>query len=1032
MFRSMNHEMTGRLSIWIGFVALLFSPMSLQAADTLEAQFRELPMEARRLTGPLFWMHGDENETKARLEAYVEKVAEGGNGSFTAESRPHSDWLGPRWYRDLDICLQKAKELDLEMWIFDERWWPSQSIGGKVPPRYAAKTLVAEAEDVKRVRSFKDYGFHGERYIGAVAGRVNADKEIEGDSLLDLAPFIEDGNLTWPVPPGQWQVIKFTHKQAPQLGQGGGLSVDGASRDCTDWFIQTVYQPHFDHFKDDFGKAIPGFFYDEPETRGDWGTELNVILAEWGVDWKKAYVAYKFKLTGDDHVAARYQYMEAMAEAWGRVMYGGMSAWCRDHDVVSIGHFMEHGNLYLRPDFCAGDMMRVQKYSDMGGIDLVVRQMYPGQRPRDIYQTPKIASSISHVYGKTDDLAMCEIFGGYNQVLTYPQMKWLTDQMQVRGVNFMIPHSFNPKAPHDKDYPPYFYNDGLEPRWPLYRVYADWTSRLSLMLTGGRHVCPVAILFSGNAKRVGRYETPEDMTTALQDALYDCDWLPFEAFDGEALLDGKDITLHQERYQVLIVPPTDVIPYATLAKAKAFFDQGGVVIGYGFLPSISGTIGHASEEITTLRDAIWGRNAKVGTRYCKTNVAGGRSYFLPMKPDADMISEVLHKNAGIRPVVEVLDGDTDNWLHVLHRVKDNKDIFLLCNQDHENRAKTFRLKVTASGFPEIWDAMRNEMTAVAFKRSGKHVEFTVVLEPMESVLLVFNSKKRDLRARIEGRAAGSHASIPVTGTSALPTPVKAKEDNWLDKSSWIWFPEDNPPAETRYFRNRLTLPEHGKIRSAVFTLTADNFFTLYVNGQVAGKSDEDIDNWRRLKKIDVVEFIKPGANLVAIRAINGGATASPAGVLGRLWVEFETGEAVSLLIDKSWKAAKSLQAGWEKIAFDDSGWVAAKPVARFGAGVWGRFAGPTSSPVTANPFSGQCSVPASVDLSQTRVVLDMDELTQEDAARVTINGKDAGGFIGRPFRLDVTRFLKHGINTVKVEPFAPKSIRLIVLGEKNE
>ena len=130
--------------IFMGIAAMCVVTI-LHAADTMEEQFRELPMETRRLTGPLFWMHGDENETKERLEAYVEKVAEGGNGCFTAESRPHSDWLGPGWYRDLDICLQKAKEFVLKMWIFDERWWPSQSIGGKVPPRYAAKTLVADA-----------------------------------------------------------------------------------------------------------------------------------------------------------------------------------------------------------------------------------------------------------------------------------------------------------------------------------------------------------------------------------------------------------------------------------------------------------------------------------------------------------------------------------------------------------------------------------------------------------------------------------------------------------------------------------------------------------------------------------------------------------------------------------------------------------------------------------------------------------------------------------------------------------------------
>ena len=45
-------------------------------------------MEARRLTGPLFWLHGD--ETPARLELELAKVAEGGNGTFTTESRPHA------------------------------------------------------------------------------------------------------------------------------------------------------------------------------------------------------------------------------------------------------------------------------------------------------------------------------------------------------------------------------------------------------------------------------------------------------------------------------------------------------------------------------------------------------------------------------------------------------------------------------------------------------------------------------------------------------------------------------------------------------------------------------------------------------------------------------------------------------------------------------------------------------------------------------------------------------------------------------
>jgi hypothetical protein len=94
-----SEKISMRIIKGIGTISVL---LSLGAADLplaagepdwpgLERQFCELPAEARRLTGPLFWLHGD--ESRERLEMYVGKVAEGGNGCFTAESRPHRDWL---------------------------------------------------------------------------------------------------------------------------------------------------------------------------------------------------------------------------------------------------------------------------------------------------------------------------------------------------------------------------------------------------------------------------------------------------------------------------------------------------------------------------------------------------------------------------------------------------------------------------------------------------------------------------------------------------------------------------------------------------------------------------------------------------------------------------------------------------------------------------------------------------------------------------------------------------------------------------
>ena len=1013
----------------------------------METLFRELPMEAKRLTGPLFWLHGD--ESRERLESYVQKVAESGNGGFTAESRPHRDWLGEGWYRDLAICLEAAKKHGLEMWIFDEKWWPSQMIGGKVPAQYATKVLVAETADVDGPRAVELEGFGGERYVAAVAGRVAEGGALDGESLVDLASHIRDGRLTWQAPAGKWQVVKFTHKQGPGLGQGNTPSIDGASQDCTDYFVRTVYQPHFDRFQADFGKTIPGFFYDEPETRGDWGTELNAVLAEWQVDWKKAYVAHTLQLAGEDDTAAKFQYLDAFAEAWGRTLYGTLSRWCRERGVKSMGHFMEHGYLYVHPEFCAGDMMRLQKYSDMGGIDLVVRQMYPGQRPRDIYQTPKLGSSITHVYGKADDLTMCEMFGAYGQDITYSQMKWLTDQMQVRGVNFMIPHSFNPRAPYDTDCPPYFYNGGFEPRYPLYRVYADYTSRLSLLLSGGRHVCPVAVLFAGNLQRVGKMTTPEDITSSLQDALFDCDWLPMEVFTGATCsIEGREVRLHQERYRVLVVPPLEVIPYETLARVQQFYAAGGIVIGCGTLPTRSATIGKTAADITALRTAIWGAEPPVGTQACQTNAAGGRAYLLAESPSPEQVAAALTGDAGLHPTLEVLSGKTNHWLHVLHRVKGGRDVFLICNQNHEGAARQFRFRVTAAGFPEVWDAMRNEITAVPYERQGDTVELDLTLAPNESVLLVFQDQARPLPARLALAGGGRQPAGSVSDVIRQPTPETLKvpsappqdppptsvESVPLKNSVWVWHDEPAVGAAVRYFRAALDLPAGRAIKSARGMFTCDNSATLFVNGKPAGRSDDELNaGWRNPVQVDLQPLLAAGRNVLAVRAENFESQgANPAGLIGAFQVEFEQDPPLVVVTGPAWKSSAAETAAWAQPELDDSTWQPVKVAAPYGGGPWGDFLGTggrqrlTVSPIQSDPFLGLAELPADLNLAGHRVYLELDGLPDE-AAAVRVNGCFAGGCIGGPLRVNVTAHVKAGRNTIEIQPQAPQRARLVIV-----
>ena len=1009
----MNH--TSRVFAFL--CILLLSSVACASDSKLEQDFRNLPMSARRMTGPLFWLHGD--ESKERLEQFVNKVVESGNGTFTPESRPHSDWLGKGWFRDLGICLDQAKKHDLTMWIFDEKWWPSGMVGGKVPEQFSSKAMNASDVIVDGLSMYTGSGY-GKNLIAVIAGRETPDG-IDSTSLIDLTAKVSGDNLTWNAPSGRWKMMKFTWEQRPGL-------VDGASRDCVEWYIRTVYQPHYDHFKADFGKTIKGFFYDEPETRGDWGTEVLPMLNERGVDWKKALVAYKFELAGDDQIAARYQYYDAFAESWGRTLYGGLQDWCTDHNTTSMGHFLEHDQLYLSTGTCAGNMFQLQKYSGMGGIDLVCQQMYPGQRPFGVYQIPKLGSSIAHAYGKKDDITMCEMFGAYGQDITYPQMKWLTDHMQVRGVNYMIPHSFNPRAPYDVDCPPYFDNGGFEPRWPLYRVYADYTSRLSLMLSGGKHVCPIALLYLSNSSHVGKYVTPEAMTTAIQDAAYDCDWLPYDVLEKDAKINGRELALHNERYKVMIVPPVEVIPYGTLTRVKEFFDSGGVVIGYGFTPSKSATIGKGSSDIAWLVNEIWGES-KASLEVCKTSAAGGRSYFLPENPSSEDLQHILAANANIKPDLEVVKGETNHWLHVLHRVKDGKDIFFVCNQNWQDKPRRFTFRVHAPGYPECWDAMRNEITSIPFTRIGDSVDMDLTLQPSESVMIVMQPKQRDLPVRLDGAGIRPVRIIKVKGSTS---PVVTKKPVIgppppLQGYAWIWFSNENLPGKT-FYRRHLQIPEGSKIKSAKFLITCDNEFTLFINGKQSGKS-EGWDIWQVPATINIAKFLRAGENTFAIEGRNLDNKPNPAGLIGKCNIELDNGKKIDLRIDRTWKTSDNAADGWQETEFDDSAWHEPIEVAKYGDQPFGILDGAsmlTLSPVMDTTFKGTCTIPASLKLKQFRVCLEADDIGPEAAASITVNGHYAGGFIGKPFRLDVTDRLKPGTNSIIVAPFAPEGLRLTV------
>ena len=137
---------------------------------TIEKNFRELPMEARRLTGPLFWMHGDENARNGSnpISKKSPRAAMAASPPSRARTATGSDRAGSTIWKSAST---RRRNSTCRCGSSTSAGGPASPIGGTVPPRYAAKSLVAEAMDANGPGVFEATGFGGERYIGAVAGQ---------------------------------------------------------------------------------------------------------------------------------------------------------------------------------------------------------------------------------------------------------------------------------------------------------------------------------------------------------------------------------------------------------------------------------------------------------------------------------------------------------------------------------------------------------------------------------------------------------------------------------------------------------------------------------------------------------------------------------------------------------------------------------------------------------------------------------------------------------------------------------------------
>lgn len=646
---------------------------------------------------PFFWQHGEPEEI---LRDYMEKIEMSSIRAVCVESRPHPDYVGPGWWRDMDVILEEAAARKMRVWVLDDAHFPTGCCNGEIAahPEYGKVLLDHYTIDVMgpdREASFLLRLREGEDLVGVVAVKCG-DTSEEKVSPADITSHVMDGMIYWPVPQGYWRIVVLKTVRDGRNSRKNYCNL--LDRDAVAFFLKTVYEPHWQHYREKFGNVFAGFFSDEPEFGNSFGAYPDTGIGQptmalpwcrelaeccavaWGGEANICLAALWSDLEGYTE-RARYGYMSMATELYGRNFCMQVGKWCEDHGVEYIGHVVEDNGNHARTGYGTGHFFKALWGQHMSGIDVVLQQIRPGYDDRDFYHTGgkntydgrffhyglgKMGSSLAHLDEKKMGRTVCEVYGAYGWTEGLKLMKWIADHMLVRGVNWFVPHAFTPAAFPDPDCPPHFYARGNNPQFPWFRDLMGYMNRMCHLFNGGGSVIRTAVLYTAEMSWMGDCMPFEEVGKWLMRRQIDFDVVPVWLL-GESIFLKSDSLLHvgSAAYAVLIIPDCAYIPQELEKWLERAAQAGFPVLFAGGRPKVvrTETPGQGEEAVGTGEKDVLKEAAGI---FCQ----GSR----------EMLFSFLEET-GIR---EIGTSAPEPWLRV-HRYRQPRGSFYLFFNEHPTK-----------------------------------------------------------------------------------------------------------------------------------------------------------------------------------------------------------------------------------------------------------------------------------------------------------------------------------------------------------
>ena len=436
-----------------------------------------------------------------------------------------TEYMGEEWFENVSVGIAEGNRRGMQPWAYDENGWPSGFGNGLV------NGMGIEYQQ-KYLRWDKDIS--------------NTERTI---CVNNEYRFYYDVNQFY---------------------------VDVLDSKVADKFIEKIYQPYYDRYKDSFG----GFFTDEPQISRN-GIPWSFILPK---EYEKEYGENLLPKLGElffaegDYENTRLKFWRLVTMLFSQNFMKKLYDWCIQHNLDFTGHMVCEESIKSQLT-CNGACMPHYEYFTMPGMDWLGRNIH------DCF-TPLQVSSVAHQLGKKDVLSETFALSGHN--VGFDELKAIYQWQMVHGITKLCQHleGYSLQGLRKRDYPPAMYYQ--QPWWEEYAIFNESMSRIGKILSEGEVKYDTLLIHNqssgwkcfDNDKNGDLQKYNDSLLNAYKILMSKHIMFHFGdeiIMERHARVEGNELVIGKQRYKTVVIPENKGFFENTERLLREFEANGGVI-----------------------------------------------------------------------------------------------------------------------------------------------------------------------------------------------------------------------------------------------------------------------------------------------------------------------------------------------------------------------------------------------------------------------------------------------------------------------